>query len=246
MADRQQQALVAAASSSQSNGNTSSQSDEAIPLDASEQHASSTPASASSSNDGQEQQQQTRGSKGRWIRIAVASIKAVLFLELAGMVAGPLIASKTGRRRSSSDSDAGSDSDLDPADVLMDYLTGRTSLAALQLLRNEQLSAAVDNLVSEDFAELGVNDRGHEIRRIVDDILQAREKGADTPSSRQQRQQQQQGEGLGRVGPLRFRNNTKKALAREVSPAAAATEGDKQDDPSSSSSSSSSAAAGKQ
>lgn len=44
-------------------------------------------------------------------------------------------------------------------------------LAALQLLRNEQLSAAVDNLVTEDFAELGVNDRGREIRSIVDDII---------------------------------------------------------------------------
>jgi hypothetical protein len=46
-----------------------------------------------------------------------------------------------------------------------------SGLAALQLLRNEQLSAAVDNLVTEDFAELGVNDRGREIRSIVDDII---------------------------------------------------------------------------
>jgi hypothetical protein len=70
------------------------------------------------------------------------------------------------------------------------------------------------------------------------DGMQAREKGIDTPSSRlQQQQRQQQSEGLGRVGPLRFRNSTKKA--REASSAAAAAEGDKaQDD--------SSAAAGKQ
>jgi hypothetical protein len=51
--------------------------------------------------------------------------------------------------------------------------------------------------------------------------MQAREKGVDTPSSRQrQQQQQQQSEGLGRMGPLRFRNNRKKAP--EVPPAAAA------------------------
>jgi hypothetical protein len=55
--------------------------------------------------------------------------------------------------------------------------------------------------------------------------MQAREKGVDTQSSRQQRQQQR--EGLGRVGPLRFRNS-KKALAEEVSPAAAADDGKEQ------------------
>ncbi|WIA30428.1 hypothetical protein OEZ86_000512 [Tetradesmus obliquus] len=162
------------------------------------------------------------------------------------MVAGPLLRSQTKRRGRSSDSEADSGSDLDPADVLMDYLTGETSLAALQMLRNDQLSAAVDNLVTEDFAELGVNDRGREIRSIVDDIIKAREKGVDTPSSRQQRQQQQQQPGLGKVGPLRFRNS-KQALAKQLSPAAAADDRREQPaDASSSSSSSSSAAAGKQ
>jgi hypothetical protein len=67
--------------------------------------------------------------------------------------------------------------------------------------------------------------------------MQAREKGVDTPSSRQQKQQRS--EGLGRVGPLRFRNNTKKA--REASSnAAAAGEGEKERE------NSSNAAAGKQ
>ncbi|WIA10372.1 hypothetical protein OEZ85_010564 [Tetradesmus obliquus] len=188
----------------------------------------------------QQQQQQPKDSRGRWIRILVAPIKAVLFLELAGMVAGPLLRSQTKRRERSSDSEADSGSDLDPADVLMDYLTGETSLAALQMLRNDQLSAAVDNLVTEDFAELGVNDRGREIRSIVHDIIKAREKGVDTPSSRQQRQQQQPG--LGKVGPLRFRNS-KQALAKDVSAAAAADGGREQP---ADGSSSSSAAAGKQ
>eukprot|EP00882_Tetradesmus_deserticola_P008516 GHRQ01008979.1.p1 GENE.GHRQ01008979.1~~GHRQ01008979.1.p1 ORF type:complete len:222 (+),score=88.56 GHRQ01008979.1:61-726(+) len=177
MADRQQQAVVAT-DSSHSNSTTDIILDESVARGLPEQHPSSALApgsSSSSSSDGQAQQQvQRKDSKGRWIRITVASIKAVLFLELAGMVAGQLVASRSGRRRSSSESDAGSDSDLDPADVLMDYLTGRTSLSALQLLRNEQLSAAVDNLVTEDFAELGVKDRGREIRSIVDDIIQVR------------------------------------------------------------------------
>jgi hypothetical protein len=67
--------------------------------------------------------------------------------------------------------------------------------------------------------------------------MQAREKGIDTPSSRQQKQQQS--EGLGRVGPLRFRNNTKKAREASSNAAApAAEEGKERED-------SSSAAAGK-
>lgn len=44
----------------------------------------------------------------------------------------------------------------------------------MQLLRNDQLQAAVDNLISEDFEELGVTDRGAEIRRIVDEIIEVR------------------------------------------------------------------------
>lgn len=45
-------------------------------------------------------------------------------------------------------------------------------------------------------------------------LLQAREKGVDTPTSRASKQG---GPSTGRVGPLRFRN-TKKAHAKEVSP----------------------------
>jgi hypothetical protein len=252
MADSQQQqhqAAVLAAACTSSLDNDHANASAAL----NSPSTSSTSLSASNSSHGQaqQQQQQPKDSRSRWIRIVVASIKAVLFLELAGMVAGPLIASKTRRRRSSSDSAEDSGSDLDPADVLMDYLTGRTSepglllllhlllllllpllllrfmsgqlccddmhavfvkrillhptsphqppggnfclltntsvwvpcccccccllcsgLAALQMLRNDQLSAAVDNLVTEDFAELGVNDRGREIRSIVDEIIQ--------------------------------------------------------------------------
>lgn len=49
-----------------------------------------------------------------------------------------------------------------------------SGLAAVQLLRNEQLQAAVDNLISEDFQELGVTDKGAEIRKIVADIIEVR------------------------------------------------------------------------
>jgi hypothetical protein len=126
---QQQQQLLAAASSSQSNSDRSSLSAASATGHAPEQHTSLAAASSDSSiSPAQQQQQQPNDSKGRWIRIVVASIKAVLFLELAGMVARPLIASKLrDRRHSSGDSDSGSGSDLDPADVLMDYLTGRTS-----------------------------------------------------------------------------------------------------------------------
>jgi hypothetical protein len=125
MADsqQQQQQLVAAASSSQSNND---------PLvtaavdDGPQQLSFSAAASSGGGSADPAQQQQPKDKNSRWIRIVVASIKAVLFLELAGMVAGPWIASKTSRRRRRS-SDTGSDSDLDPADVLMDYLTGKTS-----------------------------------------------------------------------------------------------------------------------
>jgi hypothetical protein len=47
-----------------------------------------------------------------------------------------------------------------------------SGLAPLQLLTNKQLKQAVDNLVTEDFQELGVKDRGAQIREIVDDIIQ--------------------------------------------------------------------------
>jgi hypothetical protein len=128
MADvqEQQQQLVAAASTSEGSSDASSLSAVPAPGHASDQHASLVAASSDSSGS-PAQQQQPKDNKGRWIRIVVASVKAVLFLELAGMVAGLLIASRTGGRRRSGDSDSGSDSDLDPADVLMDYLTGRTS-----------------------------------------------------------------------------------------------------------------------
>lgn len=63
--------------------------------------------------------------RGRWVRIAIAAIKAVLFIELAGTALGPLAAA--GSKRQQKDvSDEDTDSDLDPADVLMDYLTGKT------------------------------------------------------------------------------------------------------------------------
>lgn len=43
----------------------------------------------------------------------------------------------------------------------------------MQLLSNKQLRQAVDSLVTEDFQELGVKDRGRQIRQIVDDIIEA-------------------------------------------------------------------------
>lgn len=70
--------------------------------------------------------------RNRWIRITIAAIKAVLFLELAGLVLGPLTAAGS-RRRQKAVADDGSDSDLDPADVLLDYLTGRTGRPELMI-----------------------------------------------------------------------------------------------------------------
>lgn len=42
----------------------------------------------------------------------------------------------------------------------------------MQMLRNDQLQAAVDNLITDDFEELGVSDRGAEIRKIVEEIIE--------------------------------------------------------------------------
>ena len=50
----------------------------------------------------------------------------------------------------------------------------RAGLSSVQLLSNKQLRQAVDSLVTEDFNELGVRDRGRQIRQIVDDIIEVR------------------------------------------------------------------------
>lgn len=104
-----------------------------------------------------------------WLRRAVQTVLAVEAAGLALALAAGIIS-----RRGEIEESSGSGSDLDPADVLMDYLTGRAGLAALKLLRNDQLQAAADTLVTEDFEELGVSDRGAEIKRTVASIIEVR------------------------------------------------------------------------
>eukprot|EP00775_Hariotina_reticulata_P011650 gene11650-11795_t len=127
--------------------------------------------------------------------------KALLIVEAVSLVIGPWVAEHLQSRREEEDEET--DSDLDPADVLMDYLTGKIGLAPLQLLTNKQLKQAADNLITEDFQELGVKDRGAQIREIVDDIIQAASssRGSGKAVSQEDRV------GLGRLGPLRFRNS---------------------------------------
>jgi hypothetical protein len=54
----------------------------------------------------------------RLIRYSIAAIQAVLFLEVAAVVLGPLL-------RSAPVKDKKEENDFDPADILMDYFTGR-------------------------------------------------------------------------------------------------------------------------
>lgn len=58
----------------------------------------------------------------RLIRYGIAAIQAVLVLEVAAVVLGPLLRSAPVKSKKKEESDS---EDFDPADILMDYFTGR-------------------------------------------------------------------------------------------------------------------------
>eukprot|EP00879_Flechtneria_rotunda_P006600 GHRR01006935.1.p1 GENE.GHRR01006935.1~~GHRR01006935.1.p1 ORF type:complete len:256 (+),score=115.80 GHRR01006935.1:133-900(+) len=160
----------------------------------------------------------------RWVRLAITAVQVVLFLEAASIVAGPLVP----RRHETATEEDSSKDDFDPADILMGYLTGRKGLSAVRLLSNKQLQEAVDNLVTEDYEELDVKDKGKEIRQMIAEIIEMREQQAKEGNSGKASSNRAPGRvGLGKLGPLRYRSSRKHSAAtagaQAPQPARAAT-----------------------
>lgn len=84
----------------------------------------------SSSSEGSNQRP---GWRKRLIRYGIAAIQAILLLELAATVVQPFLSERT---KAESDDSDDSDQGFDPADILMDYFTGRRGERATVSARN--------------------------------------------------------------------------------------------------------------
>lgn len=90
---------------------------------------------------------QRKSWRQRVVAYSIRAIQAVLLLEVAAMLAQPLLAAGPQQLK---ETEAETDpADFDPCDILVDFFSGRRGITALQTLNNKQLRQAVDNMVTE-------------------------------------------------------------------------------------------------